>query len=85
VRKSDANTHGIAKCYTYYYWDAYRDTYGGSHSYTYSGRYGYAYRNASLHPRTTHSHRAQERSCREPPTLETTAMIAPQSFHFRSR
>ena len=35
--------------------------------------------------RTTHSHRAQERSCREPPTLETTAMIAPQSFHFRSR
>ena len=41
MRKSDANANRIAKCYTYYYWDAYRDTYGAG--------YGYTYRIAKLH------------------------------------
>ena len=49
MRNSDANTHGIAKCYTYYYWDAYRDTYGAGYGYTYGAGYGYTYRIAKLH------------------------------------
>jgi hypothetical protein len=47
VRKSDANTHGVAKCYTYYYCDTYPDSSG--YSYTYSAGYGYTYGKPKLH------------------------------------
>ena len=55
------------------------------YGYTYSAGYGYTYGNAKLHTKL-HIHigdrndRAGSR-----PTPETTAMTAPQSFHFRSR
>ena len=49
VHIADPDANRLAKCYTYYYWDAYPDTYGAGHSYAYGAGYGYAYRNAKLH------------------------------------
>ena len=46
MRNANADANRVAKCYTYWYSDTYRDTYGGSHSYTYCYSGGHSHRNA---------------------------------------